>query len=89
MRGSGAGACAGLGQAHARVANLRRDGLHELATRLAREHGTIVVEDLTVTGMLANHRPARHISDAGFGELRRQLAYQTVWNGGRPPVSVQ
>ncbi|MFX0595379.1 transposase, partial [Melissospora conviva] len=68
-----------LSRAHARVANLRRDGLHKLTTRLAREHGTIVVEDLNVTGMLANRRLARHIADAGFAEIRRQLAYKTSW----------
>ncbi|MFF5229862.1 IS607 family element RNA-guided endonuclease TnpB [Dactylosporangium sp. NPDC000521] len=72
-----------LGRAHARVANLRRDGLHKLTTDLAREHGTIVVEDLNVTGMLANRRLARHVADAGFAEVRRQLAYKTIWNGGR------
>ena len=72
-----------LGRAHARVANLRRDGLHKLTTRLAREYGTVVVEDLNVTGMLANRRLARHIADAGFAEIRRQLAYKTGWNGGR------
>jgi len=72
-----------LGRAHARVANLRRDGLHKLTTRLAREHGTVVVEDLNVTGMLANRRLARHIADAGFAEIRRQLTYKTEWNGGR------
>jgi putative transposase len=65
------------------VANLRRDGLHKLTTRLAREHATIVVEDLNVTGMLANRRLARHIADAGLAELRRQLAYKTQWSGGR------
>src|SRR5690348_3362875 len=72
-----------LGRAHARVSNLRRDGLHQLTTRLAREHGTVVVEDLNVTGMLANRRLARYIADAGFAQIRRQLAYKTVWNGGR------
>ncbi|MEV4478838.1 IS607 family element RNA-guided endonuclease TnpB [Micromonospora coxensis] len=72
-----------LGRAHTRVRNLRRDGLHKLTTRLAREHATIVVEDLNVTGMLANRRLARHIADAGFAEIRRQLAYKTSWNGGR------
>ncbi|MFI7283679.1 IS607 family element RNA-guided endonuclease TnpB [Micromonospora chersina] len=76
-------ALARLGRAHARVANLRRDGLHKLTTRLAREHGTIVVEDLNVTGMLANRRLAKHIADAGFAEIRRQLTYKTQWNGGR------
>lgn len=76
-------ASARLARAHARVANLRRDGLHKLTTRLTREHGTVVVEDLNVTGMLANRRLARHIADAGFAEIRRQLAYKTGWNGGR------
>ncbi|GAA2706050.1 IS607 family element RNA-guided endonuclease TnpB [Micromonospora olivasterospora] len=76
-------AVARLGRAHARVANLRRDGLHKLTTRLAAEYGTVVVEDLNVSGMLRNRRLARHIADAGFAELRRQLAYKTGWNGGR------
>lgn len=72
-----------VARAHARVANLRRDGLHQLTVRLTREYGTIVVEDLNVAGMLRNRRLARRIADAGFGELRRQLAYKTAWNGGR------
>ncbi|HET8683595.1 MAG TPA: IS607 family element RNA-guided endonuclease TnpB [Micromonosporaceae bacterium] len=74
---------ANLHRLHARVANLRRDGLHKLTTRLARQYGTIVVEDLNVAGMLTNRRLARHISDAGFGEIRRQLGYKTTWNGGK------
>lgn len=72
-----------VARAYARVANLRRDGLHKLTTRLAREYGTVVVEDLNVAGMIRNRRLARAISDCGFGELRRQLAYKTEWNGGR------
>ncbi|MDF5757712.1 RNA-guided endonuclease TnpB family protein [Spongiactinospora sp. TRM90649] len=76
-----------LGRAHARVGNLRRDGLHKLTTRLASEHGTVVVEDLNVAGMLTGRRLARHIADAGFAEIRRQLAYKTAWNGGRMVVA--
>ena len=72
---------------HHRVANLREDALHQLTTTLAREYGTIVVEDLNVAGMVANRRLARHIADAGFGRIRRQLAYKTVWNGGRMIVA--
>ncbi|MBI3687045.1 MAG: IS200/IS605 family element transposase accessory protein TnpB [Actinobacteria bacterium] len=71
-----------LARVHARVANLRRDGLHKLTTGLAREYGTVVVEDLNVAGMVRNRRLARHIADAGFAELRRRLAYKTEWNGG-------
>jgi putative transposase len=76
-----------LGRAHARVANLRRDSLHKLTTQIAREHATVVVEDLHVAGMLRNRRLARHIADAGFAEMRRQLAYKTEWCGGRLVVA--
>jgi putative transposase len=33
--------------------------------------------------MLKNRRLARHIADAGFGQIRRQLGYKTTWHGGR------
>lgn len=72
---------------HHRVASLRRDGIHQLTTALAREYGTIVVEDLNVSGMLRNRSLARVVSDAGFGEIRRQLTYKTGWNGGRVEVA--
>jgi IS605 OrfB family transposase len=68
---------------HHRVTNLRRDAIHKLTTGLAREYGTIVIEDLNVAGMVKNRRLARVICDAGFGEIRRQLAYKTTWGGGR------
>jgi putative transposase len=67
---------------HHRVTNLRRDAIHKLTTALARTYGTIVVEDLHVAGMVKNRRLARVISDAGFGEIRRQLTYKTTWNSG-------
>lgn len=72
-----------IGLAHVRVANLRRDGLHKLTTRLASTYGTVVVEDLHVAGMLRNRRLARQLADVGFAELRRQLAYKISWNGGQ------
>jgi putative transposase len=71
-----------LGRAHGRVANLRRNHLHHLTGALAATYGTVVVEHLNVAGMLRNHRLARRLADAGFGELRRQLAYKTAWAGG-------
>lgn len=67
---------------HHRVNNLRRDGLHKLTTGLAYHAGTVVVEDLNVTGMLAYRKLARAIADAGFAEIRRQLDYKTTWCGG-------
>ena len=72
-----------LGRAHARVANLRRNGLHHLTSELAATYGTVVVEHLNVAGMLRNRRLARRLADAGFGELRRQLTYKCAWVGSQ------
>jgi putative transposase len=76
-----------LARAHARAANIRRDALHKLTTTLATEHGTVVVEQLNVAGMLRNRRLARAVADAGFGEVRRLLAYKTAWCGSRLVVA--
>jgi IS605 OrfB family transposase len=70
-----------LARAYARTANVRRDALHKLTSELASGYGTVVVENLTVAGMLRNRRLARAISDTGFAELRRQLSYKAIWHG--------
>ncbi|WP_410790255.1 IS607 family element RNA-guided endonuclease TnpB [Kribbella sp. C-35] len=70
-------------KAHHRVAYRRADALHKLTTAIVAEFGTVVMEDLNVAGMLKNRKLARRIGDAGFGEIRRQLAYKSQWNGGR------
>jgi putative transposase len=80
-------ASAALGRAQGRVADQRKDGLHKLTTRLGAEFGTIVVEDLNVSGMVKNRRLARHVADASFGEFRRQLEYKAAWRGGRVIVA--
>jgi len=68
---------------HARAGNVRRDTISKLTSRLAGEHGTIVVERLNVAGMVRNHRLARALHDASLAEIRRQLAYKTAWRGGQ------
>ena len=65
-----------------KVADQRRDGIHKLTTGLAATYGTVVVEDLHVAGMVKNRRLARHVADASFARIRRQLEYKTAWHGG-------
>src|SRR5829696_7392605 len=76
-----------LARVHARTANLRRDAIHKLTAALATGHGTVVVEQLNVAGMVRNRRLARALSDSGLAELRRQLSYKTAWYGSRLVVA--
>jgi putative transposase len=91
-----------LARRHARMANLRRDHLHKLTSRLAKSHRRVVVEDLNVAGMSRSSRgtaeaPGRNVraksglsrslADASFGELRRMLTYKCRWYGSELVVA--
>ena len=66
-----------VAKCHARVCDVRTDFLQKMTTGIVSEADTIVIEDLNVKGMLRNRRLSKSISDASFGEFRRQLVYKT------------
>lgn len=55
---------------HTRIANIRKDFLHKLSTKLIRENQSISLEDLNVSGMLKNRKLSRAISEQGWGQFR-------------------
>ncbi|MGL4621447.1 MAG: RNA-guided endonuclease InsQ/TnpB family protein, partial [Chroococcidiopsis sp.] len=72
---------------HAKIKDARTDFLHKLTTDLVRANGVIAIEDLAVRNMVRNHKLARSISDAAWGEMFRQLEYKCEWYG-RKLVSI-
>jgi putative transposase len=70
-----------LARAHLRVANVRKNILHQVTSLLARTKSAVVLEDLNVSGMLRNHHLAQVIADVGFHEFRRQMEYKGKWYG--------
>ena len=70
-----------LSKMHAKVAAVRKHLLHNITTELARSYASVTIEDLNAAGMLQLRSLARHVSDAAFGEFRRQLEYKTSWYG--------
>lgn len=64
-----------------KIANQRKDFLHKLTTAIVKQFDTIVLEDLNIKGMVQNKNLSRAISDVGWGEFERQIAYKCEWYG--------
>ena len=64
-----------------RIANQRRDAIHKVTTQIIRDYDVICIENLHVKGMVRNRKLAKAISDASWGEIKRQLEYKSKWHG--------
>ena len=82
---------------HSKIANMRKDYLHKLSTIVAKNHSTVVLEDLKISNMSKSASGTiaapgkkvkqksglnRAILDQGWYEFGRQLEYKLNWLGG-------
>ena len=76
-----------LAEHHVRVRDIRQHFLHQVSNQLVQTHDKLVLEDLNITGIMSNHRLARAVGDAAWGELARQITYKQAWHGGQVMVA--
>jgi putative transposase len=70
-----------LSRQHLRLANIRQDTTQKMTTDLSRRIYNIRIEDLNISGMIANHKLASAVSNNCFYEIRRQLIYKQAHYG--------
>ena len=87
-----------ISKLHHRIANIRKNFLHQISNTISKNHATVYVEDLKVGNMSKsakgtkdNHGKMvkqksglnRAILDQAWYEFRRQLEYKLRWRGGQ------
>lgn len=70
-----------LSRQHLRISNIRQDVTQKITTDLSRKAYNIRIEDLNVSGMIANSKLAAALSNNCFYEIRRQLVYKQAHYG--------
>ena len=87
-----------ISKLHHRIANIRKNFLHQISNTISKNHATVYIEDLKVGNMSKSakgtvEKPGkmvkqksglnRAILDQAWYEFRRQLEYKLRWRGGQ------
>ena len=94
-----------ISKLHHRIANIRKNFLHQISNTISKNHATVYIEDLQVKNMSKSAKGTvkkpgkmvkqksglnRAILDQAWYEFRRQLEYKLRWRGGQLiPVAPQ
>ena len=70
-----------VARVHERISNQRRDYLHKVSRRIIDENQVVIVENLNVKGMTANHNLAKAVTDVGWATLTTFLEYKAERDG--------
>lgn len=71
-----------ISKLHKKIANQRKDFLHKLSSKLAKQYKFIVVEDINLRAMSQTLHLGKSIMSKGFGMFRTFLSYKLDKLGG-------
>ena len=70
-----------IGRLHIKVKNSRKDSCHKVSTAIVKNHDAFVVEDLSISGLMKNHKLAQAIADISWYMLISMIEYKARWQG--------
>ncbi len=75
-----------IAKLHLKIANTRKDFLHQQSRKLVNENQVIVLEDLNVKGMIQNKKLARSIADVSWATFVTFVTYKADWENKKVVV---